>query len=233
MNNIQISPSILSCDFGHLAEEIKKAHHAGVDSFHLDIMDGHFVPNISFGPTMVAVVRGLTSLPLDAHLMIDNPWFYIEDFVRAGSDIITLHVESYDASPNDVSQIKTRPRFATKIKAADLRRDINLVKSFGKKIGLALNPGTPASVVKEFLAEINLVLVMSVNPGFSGQKFMPEVLPKIYQLRQNFKGDINVDGGINAETAPQVIAAGANVLVSASYFFQSNDYAATAKSLRG
>ncbi|MBU0687220.1 MAG: ribulose-phosphate 3-epimerase [Candidatus Margulisbacteria bacterium] len=233
MKKIQISASILSCDFGNLAQEIKKSEAAGVGYFHLDIMDGHFVPNISFGPPIVKKVRTLAKINLDAHLMIDNPWLYIEDFAKAGADIITLHVESYDVKQHDVNTIKTTPRTATRIKREDLKRDIAKIRSLGKKVGLALNPGTSAVLLEDFLGEIDLVLVMSVNPGFSGQKFIESALPKIKQIRSKFKGLIKVDGGINAETAPKVIAAGADILVSASYLYGSKDYAAVVKELKG
>lgn len=232
MSKIKVFPSILSCDFGKLAEEIKQSEAAGVDGFHLDIMDGSFVPNISFGPPVVKKVRSLTKLPLDAHLMIDNPWLYIDDFIGAGADIITLHLESYDSGTNDVSKIKDVPRKVDNVDGAALKRDIKKIKAKNKLVGISLNPGTQAEVLKPFLGEIDLVLVMSVHPGFSGQSFMSEVVPKITEIRKSFNGDVFVDGGINAQTAPQVVKAGANALVSASYFYSSPDYAEIVKQLK-
>jgi ribulose-phosphate 3-epimerase len=233
MKEVKVSPSILSCDFSRLAEEIKKAEQAGSAAFHLDIMDGHFVPNISFGQPVVAQVRALTKLPLNAHLMIDHPWLYIKDFVDAGADIITLHIEAYDINPPSAEEVVTTPRVATKIKVPELKRDLSAIRSWGRQAGLALNPATAISLLDVFLGEIDLILVMSVNPGFSGQKFMPEVLPKIRSIRTKFSGEIEVDGGINAQTAPEVIAAGANILVSASYFFGADDYVKARQQLLG
>ena len=232
MNKIKVFPSILSCDFGKLAEEIKQSEAAGVDGFHLDIMDGNFVPNISFGSPVVKKVRSLTKLPLDAHLMIDNPWLYIDDFIDAGADIITLHLESYDLKSNDVNKIKEVPRSVSKVDGAALRRDIKKIKARHKMVGLSLNPSTTAEVIKPFLNEIDLVLVMSVNPGFSGQRFMSCVIPKIKEIRKKFSRDLMVDGGINGETASLATKAGANALVSASYFYGSNDYARIVKQLK-
>lgn len=231
MKKIKIYPSILSADFANLADEIKKSEEAGVDGLHLDIMDGHFVPNISFGPMVVKTVRKLTKLSLDAHLMVDNPDLYIEDFADAGADIITLHLESYDLNMPDTRQIKKVPRAAKEIDFEKLVMDLRFIKSLGKKAGVSLNPGTSAKLLERVLGEIDEILFMSVNPGFSGQKFMPEVLPKIKAARKSFNGDIRVDGGINDKTAKQAIDAGVNILVTASYFYQAKDCSQAVKRL--
>ncbi len=213
---IKIFPSILSADFSNLKEEIKKAEKAGADGFHLDIMDGNFVPNISFGPMVVKTVRSLTKLTLDAHLMIDNPHLYINDFISAGADIIVLHLESY----------------AKEGMEGKLKIDLEFIKNKNKKAFVALNPGTQIDKIQPFMPMIDGVLFMSVNPGFSGQKFMPLVLDKIKDLKSIFKKDIMADGGINAETAPLAIRAGANILVTASYFFGAKDYKKALHSLK-
>lgn len=221
---IKVCPSILSADFGHLADEIKKSETAQVDGFHLDIMDGNFVPNISFGPMVVRTVRKLTKLPLDAHLMIDNPDLYIEDFANAGADIITLHLEAYELNIPDTKLIKKNPRVAKEIDFEKLIMDLRFIKSLGKKAGLSLNPATSEKLLERFLGEIDEILFMSVNPGFSGKKFITEVLGKIKYIRKQYDKDIRIDGGINDKTAKQAIDAGANVLVTASYFYGSNNY---------
>ncbi len=231
MKKIKISPSILSADFGHLADEVKKSEKAGAAGFHLDIMDGSFVPNISFGPMVVKTVRKLTKLPLDAHLMIDNPDLYIEDYANAGADIITLHLEAYDLNMPDAKLIKKEPRVAKEIDFDKLILDLRFIKSLGKKAGISLNPGTSEELLERFLGEIDEVLFMSVNPGFSGQKLIPEVLTKIKNTRQKFGGDIRIDGGINDKTAKGAILAGANILVTASYFYRSKDYSLALKQL--
>jgi ribulose-phosphate 3-epimerase len=179
-------------------------------------MDGHFVPNISFGPVIVEAARRSTKLPLDAHLMIENPEFYINSFHQAGADIITLHAECYGAPPAK----QTFPRQIENIDIQKLNRDIQLIKSFDINTALAINPGTPLCF-NELLTQLDMVLIMSVNPGFSGQKFMESVLPKIEALRKIYKGDIGIDGGINDLTAKLAVRAGANILVTASHFFSS------------
>jgi ribulose-phosphate 3-epimerase len=204
---IKIAPSILSADFSALEADIKKVEAAGADLIHIDVMDGHFVPNITIGPLIVKAVRKITKLPLDVHLMIENPDRYIPDFAKAGADIITIHVE---ASKN-------------------LIEDIELIKRNNVQPGVVVNPATPVESVYSVLDKVVMVLLMSVNPGFEGQKFMPEVLPKIKKLRSEIIGrklsvDIEVDGGINVETAKEVIKAGANVLVAGSAIFYSKDY---------
>ena len=203
----KIAPSILSADFGKLGEEIKKVEAAGADLIHIDVMDGHFVPNITIGPLIVKACRKATKLPLDVHLMIENPDRYIPDFAKAGADIITIHAE---ASKN-------------------LDEDIELIKQNNVKPGVVVNPGTPVESVFHVLDKVAMVLLMSVNPGFEGQKFMPEVLPKIRQLRslvvsRKLSVDIEVDGGINPTNAKEVIKAGANVLVAGSAIFYAKDY---------
>jgi ribulose-phosphate 3-epimerase len=200
--NIKISPSILSADFSILGEEIKSLEKAGADLIHVDVMDGHFVPNITMGPPIIKMVRKFTKLPFDVHLMISPVEKYIKAFAEAGSDIITIHPEATD----------------------NLKRAVTTIKSLGKKAGVSLNPKTPISVLMDVINEIDLILIMSVNPGFGGQSFMSEVLPKVKELRQminekKLKIDIEIDGGINFETAPLAIKAGANILVSGTTIF--------------
>jgi ribulose-phosphate 3-epimerase len=204
--DVKIAPSILSADFRCLEEEIKRVERGGADLIHVDVMDGHFVPNITIGPLVVKAVRKCTTLPLDVHLMIENPHKYIPDFARAGADIIMVQVE---ASKNLVD-------------------DIELINQNNAKPGVVVNPATPVEKVYPVLDKVAMVLLMTVNPGFEGQKFMPEVLPKIKKLREevkrrNLEVDIEVDGGINLETAPKAVKAGANVLVAGSAIFYAKD----------
>ncbi|MCK9595496.1 MAG: ribulose-phosphate 3-epimerase [Candidatus Omnitrophica bacterium] len=209
---IKIAPSILSADFSNLARDIKKAEKAGADLLHVDVMDGHFVPNITIGPAVVKDIRKSTKLPLDVHLMIENPEKYAGAFAQAGSDMITVHVETISAP---------------KIKNLSLK-----LRKMGVKLGVSLNPKTSLKPIIDVLKFADFVLVMSVNPGFGGQAFIPQVLPKIRQLRTRFRGDIAVDGGINHDTAKLVIAAGANVLAAGSYIFKSKDYKQSIRRLR-
>jgi len=200
--NIKISPSILSADFSILGEEIKSLEKAGADLIHVDVMDGHFVPNITMGPPIIKIIRKFTKLPFDVHLMISPVEKYIKAFADAGSDIITIHPEATD----------------------NLKRAVTTIKSLGKKAGVSLNPKTPISALMDVINEIDLILIMSVNPGFGGQSFMSEVLPKVKELRQIINGkklkiDIEIDGGINFETAPLAVKAGANILVSGTTIF--------------
>lgn len=203
--NIKISPSILSADFSILGDEIKNLEKAGADLIHVDVMDGHFVPNITMGPPIIKAIRKCTKLPFDVHLMISPVEKYIKAFADAGSDIITLHPEATD----------------------NLKRAIQTVKSHGKKAGVSLNPKTPISALIDVINDIDLILIMSVNPGFAGQSFMSEVLPKVSELRKmindkKLKIDIEIDGGINFETAPLAVKAGANILVSGTTIFSGS-----------
>ncbi len=203
--NIKISPSILSADFSILSDEIKNLEKAGADLIHVDVMDGHFVPNITMGPPIIKAIRKCTKLPFDVHLMISPVEKYIKAFADAGSDIITLHPEATD----------------------NLRRAVQTIKSFGKKAGVSLNPKTPISALMDVINDIDLILIMSVNPGFAGQSFMSEVLPKVSELRKmindkKLKIDIEIDGGINFETAPLAVKAGANILVSGTTIFSGS-----------
>ena len=206
MKKIQISPSILSADFSQLGNEIKRLEQSGADMIHVDVMDNHFVPNLTIGPPVIKSLRKHTNLPFDVHLMIDPVHKYIKDFADAGSDIITIHPEATES----------------------LLESINHIKSLNKKVGVSLNPNTEIEVIENVLDKINLVLIMSVYPGFGGQKFMPEVLKKISDLKKiqdnkklNF--DIEVDGGINFENNKKVIDAGANILVSGTTIFKENN----------
>jgi ribulose-phosphate 3-epimerase len=203
--NIKISPSILSADFSILGDEIKSLEKAGADLIHIDVMDGHFVPNITMGPPIIKMVRKCTKLPFDVHLMISPVEKYIKAFADAGSDIITIHPEATD----------------------NLKRAVGTIKSLGKKAGVSLNPKTPISALMDVINDIDLILIMSVNPGFAGQSFMDEVLPKVTELRKmindkKLKIDIEIDGGINFETAPLAVKAGANILVSGTTIFSGS-----------
>lgn len=195
---VRIAPSILSADFTRLGADIGKAEAGGADWVHIDVMDGHFVPNITIGVPVVKSIRGCTKLPLDVHLMISRPDDFIESFAKVGSDYITVHAEA----------------------AVHLQRTLSHIRSLGKKAGVALNPGTSESAIEYVLKDLDLVLVMTVNPGFGGQSFISEVVPKITRIRKmlddagNKEALISVDGGINNDTARQVVAAGANVLVA-------------------
>lgn len=213
---IKIAPSILSADFARLGEEIKDVEKGGADYIHVDVMDGHFVPNITIGPLIVEAIRPITSLPLDVHLMIEKPDRYIPEFAKAGADIITVHVE---ACPH-------------------LHRTIQLIKSFGIKAGVVLNPHTPVSTIQHVLEDIDMVLLMTVNPGFGGQSFIHSVLPKIQEVSRMVRErgltvDIEVDGGVNAETARLCVEAGANVLVAGSAIYNEKDRAQAIRIIRG
>ena len=206
MKKIKSSPSILSADFSQLGNEIKRLEEGGADMIHVDVMDGHFVPNLTIGPPIIKALRRHTKLPFDIHLMISPVHKYIKDYAEAGADIITIHPEATE----------------------DLKKSIDYIKKLNKKVGVSLNPKTKIDTVKEFLSEIDLILIMSVNPGFGGQKFMPEVLVKIKELKkmrdkQNLDFDIEIDGGINFDNNKLAIDAGANILVSGTTVFKNND----------
>ncbi len=209
---VKIAPSLLSADFSSLAKDIKRVERAGADMLHVDIMDGHFVPNITIGPVVVKYMRKATSLPLDVHLMIEDPEQYINAFVQAGSDMITVHIETAS-----IKEIEAMHR--------------NL-KSKGIKFGVSLNPATPISKIKPALKFVDFVLVMSVNPGFGGQAFIKSALTKIKQLRAIFEKDIAVDGGINAATGKLAREAGANILAAGSYIFGAKNTKQAIESLR-
>ena len=237
MPEIKVSASILSADFSCLQKALERCQSSGVDSLHMDIMDGHFVPNISFGPVVIKALRPLTKLPMDAHLMIENPGWYIEEFAKAGADIITVHAECFGKLKAHCAGLGQFPKEIESLDEARLLSVIRQIKKAGPpdraiRAGLAFNPGSPMCATDKILKELDEVTIMSVNPGFSGQGFMPEALSKIRELRQIFKGDIGVDGGINEKTAGAAIDAGANILVTASYFFGSKDPKKAVETLR-
>lgn len=213
---VKIAPSILSANFAKLGEEILDVERGGADYIHVDVMDGHFVPNITIGPLIVEAIRPITKLPLDVHLMIENPDQYIEAFAKAGADYITVHVE---ACPH-------------------LHRTIQLIKSFGIKAGVVINPATPVITIKHIIEDIDMVLLMTVNPGFGGQKFISSVLPKIAEVKRlgdqfNPNLEIEIDGGVNEETAKLCIEQGANVLVAGSAIYNQVDRAEAIRKIRG
>lgn len=213
---VKIAPSILSADFSKLENEIKKVEQAGADLLHIDIMDGHFVPNLTFGPPVVSSIRKVSKLPFDVHLMINNPDAFLSEFVRAGADMITIHAET----------------------APHLHRLLQTIKDYGIRSGIALNPATSISVVEEVLDMTDMVLIMSVNPGFGGQKFIPSSISKIARLKKMIEDrrlniDIEVDGGINQQNAQPAIQAGANILVAGSAVYGAADMAGAIKNIRG
>jgi len=213
---VKIAPSILSADFSRLGDEIRAIEAGGADYVHIDVMDGHFVPNITIGPLLVDAVRKVTSLPLDVHLMIENPDLYIPEFAKAGADIITVHQEA----------------------VSHLHRTVQLIRSLGKKAGVSINPATPVSTLEVILDELDLVLVMSVNPGFGGQSFIPSCLPKIEALRREIERrglavELEVDGGVKIDNIRQIVSAGADVLVAGSAVFGTSDYRVTIGTLKG
>ena len=213
---IKIAPSILSADFSKLGEEITDVENGGADYIHVDVMDGHFVPNITIGPLIVEAIRPVTKLPLDVHLMIENPDNYIPQFAKAGADIISVHVE---ACPH-------------------LHRTIQLIKEHGVKAGVVLNPATPIETIKHIIEDVDLILLMTVNPGFGGQSFISSVLPKIANVRDLVSKsgkeiEIEVDGGVNPDTSKQCIEAGANVLVAGSAIYKNTNREGAIASIRG
>ena len=203
MKKILLAPSLLSADFGRLAEEIRDVEKAGCDVIHIDVMDGHFVPNLTIGPLVVSAIHRVTELPLDVHLMIDAPSRYISEFRKAGADWITIHVEA----------------------EKDIRGVLQAIRASGAKAGLSLRPKTPVETMLPYLPELDLVLVMSVEPGFGGQSFMPDMMEKVKVLRSKFQGLISVDGGIGAGNASQALEAGADILVAGSSVFGKADRA--------
>jgi ribulose-phosphate 3-epimerase len=208
---VKLAPSILAADFTRLGEQVAEAEQAGADRIHVDVMDGHFVPNISMGAPIVASLRRVTRLPLETHLMISDPDFFLEEFVEAGSDSFLVHWEGN----------------------ANLHRTVQSIKALGRRAGVAINPATPAAVLEEILQDIEQVLIMTVNPGFGHQHFLPTTLPKIRRVRQLIEQvkpgcDLEVDGGIDAKSAPLAVAAGANVLVAGTAIFSENDEVAAA-----
>jgi ribulose-phosphate 3-epimerase len=231
--SIVVSASILSADFGKIAEALQLCERAGVDRIHVDVMDGHFVPNITIGPVVTQAVRRYTKLPVAAHLMIENPWDYIDAFADAGAEIIVVHGECYGERRVACRGYGQYPKEIDTLDASKALVDIRRIKAKGKQAGFTLNPGTPVQCLLPLLGEVDNILVMSVNPGFSGQAFMPSALEKISWLRsQGFKKDIAVDGGVNAVTAPGIVKAGANILVTASYFFSSKDPSGVVRGLK-
>lgn len=212
---VKIAPSILSADFSRLGDEVKAAEKAGADLIHIDVMDGHFVPNITVGPLIVEAVKNITGLPLDVHLMIEEPDRFIDVFAKAGADTVTIHSEA----------------------AVHLHRSINYIKSGGIKAGVSLNPATPLDVLDFVLSETDMVLLMSVNPGFGGQEFIPQTLDKVKQLKEVIRGknldiEIEVDGGVNVNNAGVLAQTGADILVMGSAFFSSKNYAETVRAVR-
>ena len=203
---IKLAPSILSADFSRLGEQVTEATKAGADYIHIDVMDGHFVPNITIGASVVAAIRRQTSLPLDVHLMVESPWEQVNQFAEAGADIITVHIEA----------------------CSHIHQVVQTIKELGVKAGVALNPGTPISTLNEVIPSLDLVLVMTVNPGFGGQTFIEAMLDKIARLRaeldrRGLVAELEVDGGINAEVAPRVVTAGARVLVAGAAVFHPGE----------
>ena len=212
---VKIAPSILSADFSRLGEEIRAIEAGGADYVHVDVMDGHFVPNITIGPLVVEAARKVTNLPLDVHLMIENPDRYIPDFAKAGADILTVHQET----------------------VPHLHRTVQLIRSLGKKAGVSINPATPVATLDLILDDLDLVLVMSVNPGFGGQNFIPSCLGKITALRRmiaerGLKVELEVDGGVKTDNIGRIVAAGADVLVAGSAVFGTDDYRETIATLK-
>jgi len=228
---ILVSASILCADFANLGDEIKKCENAGVDIIHIDVMDGQFVPNITIGPVIIDSIRPLTKLPIEAHLMIENPGRYINDFISAGTDIISVHAECYGERRETCRGPDQYPKEIDVLDVDRARADISAIKNKGKKAFMVLNPGTPMCL-NPILEVLDGVLIMSVNPGFAKQSFMAQVLSKVKELRASFAGDISIDGGIKESTAPLAVEAGVNILATASYFFGSQNPPETVKYLK-
>jgi len=216
MKDILIAPSILSCDFLRLGQEIRDVEEAGADLIHVDVMDGHFVPNITIGPMFVEALRRINRKPLDVHLMIENPAQYVKQFAEAGSDIVTIHAEADN----------------------HLFRTLDVIKESGARAGISFNPATPLTLLRHVISIVDLVLIMTVNPGFGGQKYIPEMAGKIVEARKMIDKagryvDLEVDGGIKAENAAEVVKAGGNVLVMGTEIFHSGDYRKKIEEVRG
>ena len=211
-----VSPSLLACDFGRLAEEVRAVEAAGADWLHVDVMDGHFVPNLTIGPVVVEAIRRASRLPLDVHLMLDHPEQYVTPFIEAGAHDLTVHLEAPGLRAERV-----------------LRNTLDVIRRLGARPGLSVRPRTPTEALRPFLGAVDLVLIMTVEPGFGGQAFMPDVVPKVRQVREGFAGDLAVDGGINAQTGRVCREAGANVLVAGTHVFQAASYKDAIQSLRG
>ena len=209
-NRTLIAPSLLSCDFSRLKSEIEEVERGGCDWLHVDVMDGHFVPNLTVGPVVIRWIRKSTQLPLDVHLMIDEPIQYVDAFRKAGSDSLTVHVEA----------------------CQDVSKTLETVRKSGAKTGISLRPRTPVESIFPYLNQLDLVLIMTVEPGFGGQRFMPEMLEKVRTLRSKFSGKISVDGGIDAKSAREALSSGADVLVAGSAIFGHKDRAQAIKELR-
>lgn len=212
---IKIAPSILSADFAKLGQDVARVAQAGADLIHIDVMDGHFVPNLTFGIPVIQAIRNVTDVPFDVHLMVENPQAYIPGLAKAGAQIVTFHAEA----------------------ECHMHKAIQLIKEHGMKPGVVLNPGSSLALIEEVLPEIDMVLLMTVNPGFGGQKFIPNVLRKLEKLKKiieenRWEIDIEIDGGINVETARQVIACGANILVAGSAVYAAQDAAASIAALK-
>ncbi len=212
---VVVAPSLLACDFSRLADEVRKVEEAGADWLHIDVMDGHFVPNLTIGPAVVEAIRRSSRLPLDVHLMLNHPEQYVKPFMDAGARYLTVHVEAPGLRSEGV-----------------LRQTLDAIRKHGGLPGLSLRPRTTAESVKPFLDAIDLMLVMTVEPGFGGQAFMPDVVPKVRRLREWFQGDLAVDGGINAQTGTLCREAGANVMVAGTYVFHADSYQSAIQSLR-
>ncbi len=231
-DNIKVSASILSADFLNLKTDIQAIESAGADSLHLDVMDNHMAPSLSFGPPIINPISAITSLPLDAHLMIDAPWLFFNAYINCNVDEICFHIEAYEKTVSPHDQILKASRVATDIDYEKLNHDISFLKEHNVKPGITINPNTNPNVLLPILENVDSVLVMSVHPGFSGQTFIESTPDRVRQIRQSFSGDIKVDGGVTNQVAPQLIDAGANILISASYLFGSSDYGAAIQSLK-
>jgi len=229
---IQVSVSILCADFVRLADEVKKIEKSGADRIHVDVMDGHFVPPVTVGDLVVRAIRPLTKLPIDAHLMVEHPETMIKDFAEAGADSIAVHVECYGDLKPQCRRFGEFPKELEKLDLLRAKQNIEQIKDLGKEAVMVINPGTSIELLDPLLPELDGVLVMSVNPGFASQKFIPEALRKLQYLSERFQEDIAVDGGINAMTGAQAVKAGATILATASHFFHAEDQAGCIKQLK-